>query len=807
MDFYSHQGDLCRLSFFFEGYVGPDIGTLVGTNKPFVLREFNSDEDIFKPIRALIGDVEIVTNSSGVTADSFLANSDTDIELRFFFINTTTPFWRGFVLQTEFQEIWSNQNHVLKVSATDGFGLLKNSKLANPSGSLDGMWTPFQYLAFACANMPLDFTKYTIINNLYHDSMSTTLPQTCLVQTKIDGRTFEETPTLFNDNYAVIENVNKAFNQTIFQQNDEFVILRLEELYAPTSTNLRGVKVDGATTTNLSRRYDVQVGVTQGIKPISPDMLRFIKRQVKSNTIEYKYDNYDEVIKNISFARGTLISSYPTFKDYSIDNFTLVSSFLTDTPITGVNIFRRESYVSNVGPLTDNYIIIPQDVSGGNTRMLKSEGSKVNFGQRIKIMVDSVFTIPFNVNPFIFNTKVATLVVKLVGATNTYYLNEKGDWQTYDSSNFYSNFVRIEYNDTEKIKPDEWQTLEVESIPFKDSGTLYVYLVVPITPYEPNQIRYFKNLKIEIANQFDTNEIQITGVRSIFSKNTDLKFEFSDNIIFDSTASPSNKGALFENDGVTIADDNWYRFRYNTERQSFRKSNAIARWSHNRYDRSKIDANFYGVKWLDGATSMPISFLNTFIFTNDDPNKIYFISNIREIDYASATMSLSIEEIWDNSRDGGSSVSRTFTTTVKTGTYLSKTSVPWNTVSSKDFVVTGDDKIYYKGPIQITNTITISLAGNIVATTSTPVSVTFLVKQNGVTIKTQNYTVNTNPQAFTFNLSPTGSITINPNDYFEITYSASITSIQYTSGNFAISSYTIPLAVDYDDYNDKYLYE
>jgi len=806
MDFYSHQGDLCRVSFFVEGYVG-DIGALTGTSTPFLLREFNTDEDIFKPIRALIGDVEVVTSSSGVTADSFLANSDTDIELRFFFINTTTPFWRGFVLQTEFQEIWSNQNHVLKISATDGFGLLKNSKLTNPSGSIDGMWTPFQYLAFACANMPLDFTKYTIINNLYHDSMSTTLPQTCLVQTKIDSRTFEETPTLFNDNYAVLENINKAFNQTIFQQNNEFVLLRLEELYTPTSTNLRGVQVDGATTTNLSRRYDVQIGVNQTLKPISPEMLRFIKRQVKSNTIQFDYTPFDEVIKNSSFSRGALVSSYPTFKDYSIENFSLVSNFLTDTPVTGVEVFRRETYVSNVGPLSDNYIIIPQASLGGNNYLLKSQSVRVSFGERIKIVIDSRFTKTFNVNPFLINTKVATLVVKLVGATTTYYLNEKGDWQTYDSGNFYSNFVRIEYNDTEKIKPEEWQTLEVESLPFIESGNLSVYLAVPVTPDEPGQERYFKNLKIEIANQFDTNEIQISGVQSIFNKNTDLKFEFNDSIIFDSTSSPTNKGSLYENDGVTIADDNWYRFRYSGERQGFRKENAIARWSHNRYDRSKIDLNLYGVKWLDGATSRSISFLNTFVFTNDDSNKVYYISNIREIDYAAATISLSLEEVWDNARDGAAASSRTFSTTVKTGTYLSKTTVPFNTTSSKDFVVTADDKIYYKGPTQLTNAITISLAGNIIATTSTPITVTFLVKQNGTTIKTQTYSVSVNPQAFTFNLSPTGSITINPNDYFEISYSSTITSIQYTSGTFAVSGYSIPNALDYDDYRDKYLYE
>lgn len=804
MDFYSHQGDLCRVSFFVEGFVG-DITALNGSSTPFILREFNNDEDIFKPIRALIGDIEVVTSSSGVTADSFLANSDTDIELRFFFINTTTPFWRGFVLQTEFQEVWSNQNHILKISATDGFGLLKNSKLTNPSGSLDGMWTPFQYLAFACANMPLDFTKYTIINNLYHDSMSTTLPQTCLVQTKIDSRTFEETPTLFNDNYAVVENVNKAFNQTIFQQNNEFVLLRVEELYTPTSTNLRGVQVDGATITNLSRRYDVQIGTTQAVKPISPEMLRFIKRQVKSNTIQFNYSKYAEVIKNSSFARGSLLSTYPTFKDYAIDNFTLVKGTpVSNTAVTSQIAYRREYFTSNVGPLSDNYIVVPQDTAvSGQDFLLKSESLTVAFGQRVNLSVDTKFL--YDWTYFLGDDDQATIYVILQGLSKNYTLIKQGIWLEYTTSTPRS--VEIEYNTDENVLASNWNTLDVESEPMPDSGILTVYLVCPALKKITNQERYFKNLQFALTSQFDTNEVQITGVQSIFSKSTDLKFEFSDSIIFDSLATPSDKGALFENDEVTIADDNWYRFRYSGERQSFRKSNAIARWSHNRYDRSKIDVSLYGVKWTDGATSKAISFLNTFVFTNDDSGKVYFISNIREIDYASATMSLSLEEVWDNSRDGAAAATRSFSTTVKTGTYLSKTSVPWNTTSSKDFVVTGDDKIYYKGPTQITNAITISLAGNIITTTSIPASVTFLVKQNGTTIKTQNFTVNANPQAFTFNLSPTGSITINPNDYFEITYSASITSIQYTSGTFAVSGYSIPNALDYDDYRDKYLYE
>lgn len=802
LDFYTHQGDQCRVSFLVEGHVG-DITSLIGTSRPFVLTEFNNDEDVFKPIRALKADVEIIASSSTVSSDGFLANADTDIELRFFFIDMATPFWKGYVLQTEFEEVWFDGNHILKVSATDGFGMLQNIKLSNNGSLLDGMYTPFQYLAFAMQDMPFDLTIYTIINNLYHDSMSSTLPQTCLVQTQIDSRTFEETPTLFNDCYKVIENINRAFNQTIFQYYNGIIMLRLEDLYAPTTTNLRGVSVNGATITNLSRRYDVQIGVNQTLKPITPDMLRFIKRQVKSNTIQYNYVNYDEVFKNSSFARGSLTSVYPTFKDYNIDNFTTVNGYGASPVTLPINVYRRETFLNNTSPLSDNYIVMPYDASY-ITYYFRSQSTQVGFNQRIKFSVDTKYLYDFPTLPAILKTKIVAVVVKLSTLSGNFYLNEEGKWT---ATAAFDDNVRIEYSDPDKIYPDEWHTLEVESLPFPDSGSLTIYLVHYNYTSVAGQERYFKNLKVQIANQFDTTEIQLTGVQSIFEKATDLRFDFNDTIIFDSTASASNKGALFENDGVTIADDNWYRFRYSSERHSFRKQNAIARWSHNRYDRNKIDVNLYGVKWNDGGTNRSISFLNTFVFTNDDPNKVYYVSNVREIDYAAATMSLTLEEMWDNARDGAAAATKSLNIGVKSGTYVGRTTVPFNASTNTDFVSTGDDRIYYKGGIAITTPIVVSLAGNIISTTSTPITVTFNLYQNGTIIRTQNLTVSANPFPLSLNLSPAGSITINPNDYFQITYSSSIVSLQHTGGSFQISSYSIPNALNYDPYRDKYLYE
>jgi hypothetical protein len=106
------------------------------------------------------------------------------------------------------------------------------------------------------------------------------------------------------------------------------------------------------------------------------------------------------------------------------------------------------------------------------------------------------------------------------------------------------------------------------------------------------------------------------------------------------------------------------------------------------------------------------------------------------------------------------------------------------------------------------------LSGNFISYIgATPVLVEFYVKQNGTTIKTQAFTISgAAPFPFTVNLSPTGTYTINPNDQFEVSFDATevgkdITSIQFTSGTFNVSSYTVPNTLNYDNYIEKYIYK
>lgn len=803
-----------QISFFYEGFVG-SVTTLIGGAKPFVLREFNTDEDLFKPIRPQLAEIEILASSTGITLDAFLANADTDIEVRFYYGTLVSPYWIGYVLQQDFQEEWINTNHLIKVTASDGFGMLKFKKLNNAGAEVTGKQTPLNIIQYATQGLPVDWSSFAVINNLYYNGMSTTLPATSLSQAYIDSKTFEETPTLYSDNYKVLEQMNRAFNQTIFMYDGYLFLLRLEELYTPTTTNLRGYQVVLGATNTLNRRYDASVGRSRSIKLISPDALRFIKRMTKDDVVKFNFDRFSEIISNSSFARGALVSTYPQFKDYSITDWTLLEGDMRifSVPSFG-QILRRETFLSITTPLVDNYAILPQTnipPSSGLTSknfLMRSQSIQVYAGEKVTFDIDHKFEIDFTTEE-----TMRTVYIRLVTASVTYTLNEQGKWTPLPASGLDPDTsIDTYYNDNDNVKPTEWNTTSVESEEIPDSGTLNIWLVCPNDPWSSGQVRYFKGLKFEIINRFDGFQEGLTGVESKFTKSNELRQSDESEISFDDSFSSSYKGALYKPNQTDLTDNNWYRFRYSGERQGFRKHNAIARWSHNRYNRTKLDANFFGLFYEVGGSTQPIGLMNTVVFIDDDPNKVYGIVNMNEIDFGAGTWSATLEEVWDNDRDGGTSASKSVSVVVRTGTYSSQSTVPYTSSNNTDFIYTADNKIYYKGATQLTTAITVSLAGNFISTTgSFPVSTEFRLKQNGTTIRTQTFPVNTNPQAFSINLSPVGSTTINPNDYFEIEYLAtqagkSINSIQFTSGSFQIASYIIPKALDYDSYSERYTY-
>lgn len=783
IEFKSADGYDCIVRFNFEGFTGSST-ILTGGPRPFVLREFNTDEDIFKPIRPQMAEIDILTNASGVTIEDFYADNDSDISVSFT-INSIA-YWVGYLLQDDFQENWSDQNHIITVRASEGFGYLKTQQLSDGGAELQGVFTPSALMQYAMAGTSQSFVRYYEFNNLFHDSMTTTSYGSPLEQCYINAKTFATEANQYEDSYTVLEKINRSWSQTIFMYRNYWWIMRMEELYTPPTSNLEGFYSNVGSKSGLSKRYDIQVGATSEVKPIEPGMIKLIRKKTKQDEVDFGFEAFDEAIANESFIRGTLTSTAVSSKTYTLDDWT------PGSVITNFGI--REIYDSSLyGGLIERYAWIDTAYNILSTGINVNNGERIDFSVDVQSQYDTTTTYNY--------VNVGRLWIE-ASPSNNYYLQPDGSW-------LYNPIVNpiwtIDDLSGRNIVSTDWNTFEINSVSFPTPGILYVELwhtAVVATPSVNNESR-FKNLNINIRPAFDDggNQRNITGVASKYIKTTDVNNNSLNTTYLDDGFSDVFKGTIFESDGVTRTNAQWSRFRFPGESFGFRKQNATAYWEHNRVNRTKIDATFYGLFWADGGTTPnePIGLMNTVIFVDDDPDKVYAIANMKEIDFSSGIWQATLEEVYDTNRD--TLTSQNFAASWTLGTYASPIKIPATLTTSGGFSIQSNTDIRWDGGASITKNITASINGTLQCA-SYPTTITMTLKLNSTAIKTQTYPVNVANQSFTFNMSPATSTTIAPGDIITLNIT-SATSITVAGGTISIPSGQQGLT--YDPYYDEFI--
>ena len=788
----------CTVRFEFEGFTGTST-TLVASDRPFILREFNNDDNIFKPLRPQLAEMSFIASSSGVSIDDFLMNSDDDIIVYFDF-GAYTNYWSGYLLQDDFQETWIDTDHIITLRATEGIGQLKNFEIKENGDELNGKYTPLDLIKYAMADTVQDFTDFRVFNNLFHSSMDDSSTETGLDQCYVNSKTFMINPSQYDDCYTALEKINKSWNQTLFMYNGKWVIIRAEELNIPFAENLRGFRENATVRTAISERYDALVGVDEEIKPISPEMLRFIQRRTKSDTVQFNYDQFDEVVCNGSFSRGDLVTETSTVKTYELDEWNWFQGGINSSTVPTTGSFGRIQQYTALGRLEDQYAFLTQDST--NTRFLKSCGTEVLKNEKINISVETKYK-----DTFAGIATLDTVVVMLYGVTNNWTLDDDGKW--YQSNSTWSTNLKtlqIYYNGTDGILPEEYNQISVSSNSIPEDGVLYISLYCPNTPYSSGQERHFKSLNVTLETTFNGIETQtITGVQSIFTKSDKLMPTFFDEIYFDDGVSKLYKGSIYESDQSTLTDPTWYRYRYSAEEFGYRKQNAIAHWGHNRFNRNKIDVNFFGLTFDSGK---PIGLINTIKFVDDDPDRVYWIANLKEIDFSNNVWSATLVEVWDDNKDSDSFVIRDFEAEPTSGNYLptGEFVLPFTVISAADFTYNGTTKKFtYNGSISLTDLFICNITGDINSISPTPPQeATFRLYINDSQVAFVNYDATVTPSEYSISLN--GTYTINPNDNLYVTISSNVGDFDINGGELSVS-YEYPGTLTYDPYQDKFIYK
>lgn len=647
ISFITVQNVACQVDLSFDGYSGSII-PLNGSDRPFVLGEFNTEEDLYKPLRPQQAEINFVSQS-GVSMLDFIGNSDEFCLVEFYY--NSVMYWRGYILQDNIQEEWQDQAHVISLRASENIGTLKSIPLANLDGTeMIGRFTALQILQIAMSDavtaIPAKNVFLRVISNLYNTAMSTASPS--LTQTYIDARTFSVGDGEYQDKYTVIERINRAFSQTVVQYANSWYYYRPEEIYTNPANSLKRwnynpLLLPPSDWSSSNVRLDLNIGQSQSIKLVAPQMIRFIKRPTKVDEIDFNYDYPSEVFPNQNFQRGSLITSTSTYKTYTINNWTAYKGSKTSPTLSTKQHYRKDIF-DNFGNKIDSYIWLEREDLGAE-----------NWFQSEDILVsrNDVFDISFLwkwsetqavISP-IPTHYVAQVFLTLSGAfPYTFYLNEKGEWVqgTHDSS--LAKYLKIKPDDA-SIQENKYMEKAVLTNPIPADGVIKILFTNKLASTSP----LWSQLQIRLQGSINGLTTQnIAGEFARFTKAEDFRGNFYDEIYLADLTNNNFKGCMFD-DLDARYNPTWYRFRHNTESMSFMKQNLIAQWENSRFYRNKLDATFFGLS----QSGTMVGLINTIKFVDDDPNKLYAIVNMKEIDFINETWSATLLEVYDTDRDTG----------------------------------------------------------------------------------------------------------------------------------------------------------
>ena len=605
--------------FFYEGWTG-GIRYIDPGVKAFVLREFNSDGDFFKPIRPFQAEMEVLSTPN-LQLEDFIMDNDDDIQVQVEMDGVL--IWIGWLLQDDYNGPWVSSNHIITLKASDGLGQIG----ADPVNILSGQDTMESFIAYAIDSSPIpSFIGTTIINRLFYDGMDDAANKHPLSQCTVDGKTFEG-----DDNNRIIEKVNRAWSQTLYQYLAKWWIVRQEEFLHP--GNVDGVVRGTLSDSSFSKSFEASVGLGETIKPIAPDMQRYFRRSYKRDKITFFYEFPNEIFCNQSFLSGSLI--IPTTDTFTIECWTIYKTSF-GSPVAGTASFYRKEEKDIDGNITDNYMFIGADAA---LHYAKSQGIILNANDTVEISFD--YKVQRNVTTGPGNIQIGAILFET--STNKYTLDDDGTWVQSNSSyttNF--KFLNMPYSAAEDLRG--WKNFTLRSKALPGLGTMYVCLVNNLSTDSDSNHK-----AVEFTIREASKQPGVIGDYDQYERTNTVKQNYTEQTYLDDSNNRQHKGALHYSGALT--GDNWYRQRFDTERLTFKRHKAIAHMLLDRRTRLKLDVNMLGLTYMDGATERMIGLMNRFRFVDDAPDKMFMILNLKEMDFVNGTWSATLLEVWDDVED------------------------------------------------------------------------------------------------------------------------------------------------------------
>jgi hypothetical protein len=527
--------------------------------------------------------------------------------------------------------------YLVKLTASDNLGLLKDLPLTKPDGTNPrGRWRLADYISWCFKKTGLSLP----INIVYNLKPSNLTTESAHDKVYLQAKTFEQDFNECEDCYEALDKITKACFVT--QENNAWWIVRVDEMNT-SGYNIFNFDTDGVLTGTTTTSFLKNIGKANSIKLIAKDAEVTLERPVLYDKLTYKFETPKEIIDNQDFSRGiTFMSPVAVDMHLHIHFYANLGAFpgtgefqetyrandtgiyykwtgTTYQAISGIEVPTGSAYafddwtVSRIGPGSISmtpyiakiaqfgnekarYLVLP---SSGTSAQHIVTSNPVPLGKFDKF----TFSVDRRLGTDISGTVPATeFAVKILLAGEngtTYTIKPDGTWAT-GSGQILTVFNPSNSDET------EWRSISVDAAPVPVNGDLSISLYQTI--FYVSYATHYSNLQFNYSPFINGSYQKYTGLHHKVSQNISTKNKLEEQIYLHDRIRPIFKGGLELKTagGQYYATSLWYNGNAGTSGElslaSFGKYEAFEYWNQNR----RIIRKFQGtLKGLDSATQLP----------------------------------------------------------------------------------------------------------------------------------------------------------------------------------------------------------
>lgn len=538
----------------------PAVVDLTGYSEtPVELNYPNGEFDKMTPIRESRMRIKVLADV--VNAEDFYITKETQYKVKLYINNDL--HWVGWLDNDYITEPFLDTNVFIELSANDGLSLIKNIPLQDFDGNQiwDNVMSILDYIKYALYQTKLELDFWSFINMYPYDEFNIypvrqaniggTWDYDAFYYSFTKSQTFLKGPRDFDDCYEVLSKIMQAFGCTLFQAQGKWYIINMNDrilgVLGGTLRNYNGVAISAIT--NLYNFVNIDIGLNKATKLINADALTSIEKPFKEVVIKYSFDTPPVYFRNFDLLDGTLLTSTPTLKTYSVLYWGALHTPLTNFyGYVNDGRIRSELDADNGAELIRYLQLQTANVAGAwakrTTDYLINAGDSIDLSFFVKEDVEGLQ-----------NGKCWVYVILYNADTNTNrYLDIDGSWQ--------SAFRSVGYQWVSVEDRRFWKEYAISSQPVPFSGIISVQFTGVSNVGGTHNI-FFRDFSFSV-NLNANNFVKAAGYEFKSENAGNLKTKYSNEIFISNYKNISSIGVLTNDSALPDPLPNW-RYRANQD--------------------------------------------------------------------------------------------------------------------------------------------------------------------------------------------------------------------------------------------------